>query len=498
MYEERGDKERLLSQSINGPSSNSYSSMSSISPPQLSKLDTKSIWDSDDVKGSSDTLFTPTSASGSLEDDATVNVDVSSLGLDMDGEGNVYYLVDRITRTNDQPASLLLQQQLKSPSSPAHLQILFAAIMSQALPLMKNRFGNFLMQRLLETGTQEMKEGVATVMRGRIVELSCDRFGCHVVQKALETLAHPHPLIHELLLSASPRASHKAASLSGGSHNSISNSTLTHRFACHVWQRIFQLRYTPDPIPSIVTYLASELAGNWHKIANDENGSLVVQSIFEGCGGEKKDIVREILGRCGEVARGQWGNWVIQHLLEHGTPSDRQAILSVLASHFYTLSLDQYASKVLEKALKYCTKRDLFSVMELLLSPQQTGAQGQKCLILNMMGHQYANYVVQHLIMAGDQMQREMIVRVLLPHVGGLRNSKFGQRVAGLVEKIARGRGLVGAATNISTLGMNVNVGSLSNGNANLTSVNINALSIPTIPGLENYDYPPINVGLRC
>lgn len=198
-------------------------------------------------------------------------------------------------RTNDQPASLLLQQKLKT-ATPDTKALIFDAIHSQSLSLIKNRFGNFLMQRVLEFGTPQQIRMVGQTMKGNVLGLACDRFGCHVVQKALDTVPEDirTHLIHELLLSV--------------------RETLIHRFACHVWQRIFQIRWSPTTDANgtnrtsgqqIMQYLDGVLRGQWHTIANDENGSLVVQCIFENCGAEKSGVLREVLGRCVEVARGK-------------------------------------------------------------------------------------------------------------------------------------------------------------------------------------------------
>lgn len=60
-------------------------------------------------------------------------------------------LVDKIVKTNDQPCSIFLQQRLKTETAEVKTMI-FEAIMNQLLPLMKNRFGNFLVQCCLECG----------------------------------------------------------------------------------------------------------------------------------------------------------------------------------------------------------------------------------------------------------------------------------------------------------------------------------------------------------
>ncbi|KAJ3087957.1 hypothetical protein HK102_009891 [Quaeritorhiza haematococci] len=331
---------------------------------------------------------------------------------------NLRYLVDKIVKTNDQPASLLLQQKLKS-ATPEIKEMIFEAIMQQAISLMKNRFGNFLMQRCLEFGTPQHVRLIGETMRGKVYELACDRFGCHVVQKAFDTVDDE---LKTALISELFRAIPE---------------TITHRFACHVWQRVFETRWGSQEPPAVMQYVDSALKGQWHLIANDENGSLVVQCIFENCSEqEKAPLLCEILAHVVDIAKGQWGNWVVQHILEHGSTPDRAYVLKVVTHNMYPMSIDQYASKVVEKALKTSSRREIYDMIERVISP--TLRENGRPYFLDMMNHQYGNYVVQHILNLAEPHQREVCVRILSPHLSTLRGSKYGQRVATIVEKILR------------------------------------------------------------
>lgn len=52
------------------------------------------------------------------------------------------------------------------------------------------------------------------------------------------------------------------------------------------------------------------------------------------------------------IAKGQWGNWVIQHLLENGASNDRSRVLQIIMDEAVHMCLDQFSSKVVEKALR--------------------------------------------------------------------------------------------------------------------------------------------------
>lgn len=123
-------------------------------------------------------------------------------------------------------------------------------------------------------------------MKQNVLELACDRFGCHVVQKAVEFVEEDQKVVLASEMFQRTR------------------ETITHRFASHVWQRIFEIKWK-TPLPVLLEKVNSTLTGHWATIANDEHGSLVVQCIFENADqSEKYPIINEILLNVQNVAKG--------------------------------------------------------------------------------------------------------------------------------------------------------------------------------------------------
>ena len=52
------------------------------------------------------------------------------------------------------------------------------------------------------------------------------------------------------------------------------------------------------------------------------------------------------------LAHGQFGNWCIQHICEHGAPHDRSRAIEHILLRAVDYSMDQFASKIVEKCLK--------------------------------------------------------------------------------------------------------------------------------------------------
>ncbi|TFK37747.1 hypothetical protein BDQ12DRAFT_138726 [Crucibulum laeve] len=69
---------------------------------------------------------------------------------------------------------------------------------------MDSRFGNWAVRRCLEVAsTLDERHKIVSYMRGRIVELATNCYGCHVLQKALDCDQDIRLLIVSELLSAS-------------------------------------------------------------------------------------------------------------------------------------------------------------------------------------------------------------------------------------------------------------------------------------------------------
>ncbi|KAL5121508.1 hypothetical protein ACEQ8H_000580 [Pleosporales sp. CAS-2024a] len=328
--------------------------------------------------------------------------------LDRNMSCNWKYIVDKIICNNDQQASIFLQQKLKV-GTPEQKYEMVEAIISQAYPLMVNRFGNFLVQRCFEHGTSEQIIAIAHAIRGNTLALSMDAFGCHVIQKAFDCVPEEYKatMVHELLRRIP--------------------ETVIHRYACHVWQKLFELRWSDSP-PQIMRYVNEALRGMWHEVALGETGSLVVQNIFENCLEEdKRPCINEVLASIDVIAHGQFGNWCIQHICEHGAPADRSRAIDHILRFATEYSMDQYASKVIEKCLKIGGNEFLDRYLERVCEGRK---DRPRMPLIDIAGDQFGNYLVQYILTNSSTQHRDIVGSHIRKHMVSLRGSKYGSRVA--------------------------------------------------------------------
>ena len=98
----------------------------------------------------------------------------------------------------DQNGSRFIQQRLEV-ADPREKEAVMDEIIPQIKDLNNDVFGNYVVQKLYEFGTDSMKKGLKGTLEGNMMLLSMQMYGCRVVQKALESLDHEDlcDLLHE-------------------------------------------------------------------------------------------------------------------------------------------------------------------------------------------------------------------------------------------------------------------------------------------------------------
>ena len=89
--------------------------------------------------------------------------------------------------SRDQHGSRFLQKELEVVDSDM-VQLVFEEVLPVLRNLMVDVYGNYVVQKFFDFGTDEQRMVLAGKLRGTVVPLSLHLYGCRVIQKALETL----------------------------------------------------------------------------------------------------------------------------------------------------------------------------------------------------------------------------------------------------------------------------------------------------------------------
>ncbi|CAK5271608.1 unnamed protein product [Mycena citricolor] len=329
--------------------------------------------------------------------------------------------VSRIIKSADQQASIFLQQKLKV-AGPEERGRIVDAICARGAEMMMHRFGNWAVQRCLEAaGSADERRRIVGCMRGRVVDLATNCYGCHVLQKALDCDEEDVRLliVSELLL-GDPAA------------------TLVNKHASHVWSKVMELSWTP-PAPPIFAYVNKALKGKWAALACHETGSLVVQHAFENLEDAAKDgIVDELLGQgpavFSEVAKSQWGAYCVQHILEHGSQQHRLKTLEHLLGGLLEFATNEQGSKSVMKALKEGGKDTLDRIVQRMCEPAKGASR--RALIVDLALSLTGSQLIASVLPAADKDQRALLYDCIRGHIVTLRGCKTGSKVIWLFDRM--------------------------------------------------------------
>ncbi|SEI34241.1 YALIA101S04e14092g1_1 [Yarrowia lipolytica] len=335
--------------------------------------------------------------------------------LEKNLECDWFLIVERIVSENDQQASIFLQQKLKGGSEDIRESII-DSVTKLCIPLVTNRFGNFLVQRSIEYASSHKRALLVKQMVGHMSDLSVDIFGCHVVQKALDFTDDEElkrQLVDDLLESVS--------------------DTINHKYACHVWQRVFELdkgMRSPHFMQSVI----ESLRGRWLDISSSESGSLVIQTMVQNCTYEElalNDALDEISSAVKALAVSRWGSWVVRQLCSMNGPGGdaiRSLVYEELSHDLSTYGLDYSACRVLETIVQKDDGKDGNGALRKRYV--EWLAKGSRPPLVSLARDSNGHVIVVALLQAGVKEPLETIIR---KNYVTLRSSKFGTKICRMI-----------------------------------------------------------------
>ncbi|CAL9754359.1 unnamed protein product [Musa acuminata subsp. burmannicoides] len=311
--------------------------------------------------------------------------------------------------SGDQYGSRFIQQKLET-ATREEKNMVFEEIMPRALSLMTDVFGNYVVQKFLEHGSAAQRRELADQLNGHVLALSLQMYGCRVIQKAIEVadLDQKKKMVLEL-------DGHIMRCVRDQNGN-------------HVIQKCIEC-VPQDAIQFIISTFYDQVV----TLSTHPYGCRVIQRVLEYCDDNKTQqiVMGEILQSVCLLAQNQYGNYVVQHVLEHGKPSERSCIIKKLAGQIVQMSLQKFASNVVEKCLTFGSLEE-----RQILVNEMLGSTDENEPLQAMMKDQFANYVVQKVLETCDDQQRELILSRIKVHLNALKKYTYGKHIVARVEKL--------------------------------------------------------------
>uniref|UniRef100_A0A8C6TM58 Pumilio RNA-binding family member 2 n=1 Tax=Neogobius melanostomus TaxID=47308 RepID=A0A8C6TM58_9GOBI len=294
-----------------------------------------------------------------------------------------------------------IQQKLER-ATPAERQMVFGEILQAAYQLMTDVFGNYVIQKFFEFGSAEQKHALATRIRGHVLPLALQMYGCRVIQKALESISSEQQVISDIVRELDGHVLKCVKDQNGN----------------HVVQKCIECVQ-----PQALQFIIDAFQGQVFVLSTHPYGCRVIQRILEHCTQEQTlPILEELHQHSEQLGQDQYGNYVIQHVLEHGRPEDKSKIVAEVRGKVLLLSQHKFASNVVEKCVIHSSRAE----RALLIDEVCCQKDGPHSALYSMMKDQYANYVVQRMIDMAEPIR---------PHIATLRKYTYGKHILAKLEK---------------------------------------------------------------
>jgi len=255
---------------------------------------------------------------------------------------------------------------------------------------------------MLSFGGDLMHEAVSS-LRGSVLRMSLEPFGCRVVQAALE---HASTAEKECIV----------AELRGHVRLAI-----TSPHANFVLQRAIEML----PVNS-TSFVAAELASGAGEVAKHRFGCRVLSRLIEHhLGGNAapqptNDLIDELLLEADQLINHNFARHVLDLILEHGRVTHKQKIAEVVRNNLFQYAKNRNASYVVEKAFTSCMASDTHAIATELLSDPQC--------FLTLAVHECGTHVVKAVVnLHGDCASKAK--KLLLANVDRVKSSKYGKRL---------------------------------------------------------------------
>ncbi|ESQ49031.1 hypothetical protein EUTSA_v10019985mg [Eutrema salsugineum] len=324
----------------------------------------------------------------------------------------------------DQYGSRFIQQKLET-ATDEEKDAIFPEILPYGRTLMADVFGNYVIQKFFEHGTNRQRKELAEQVTGHVLVLSLQMYGCRVIQKALEVvdLEQQVRMVQEL-----------DGSVMKCVHDQNGN---------HVIQKCIE-RLPQDYIQFII----SSFYGKVLSLSTHPYGCRVIQRVLEHIDDveTQRIIMEEIMQSVCTLAQDQYGNYVIQHIIQHGKPHERSEIINKLAGQIVKMSQQKFASNVVEKCLTFGGPEE-----RQVLVNEMLGYTDENEPLQAMMKDPFGNYVVQKVLETCDDQSLALILSRIKVHLNALKRYTYGKHIVARVEKlITTGERRIGLSSSLT------------------------------------------------
>ena len=297
----------------------------------------------------------------------------------------------------DQAGCRFLQEKIESDPNKI-VPIFFPAILPYIILLIKDPFGNYLVQKFFPYLSIENLEKVLKEISTNILDIGSNIHGTRALQNIINYLSTPE-LVTIFLNLIKPHII----------------SLLKEIHGLHIINKLLSLH------PEVENEIDKIIVDNCPLLAMHKHGCFFLQKILEGPDRPLKfELIKNLLDICLALIIDQFGNYVIQSILQLNINKYSSVIALLLSDNAPYYSKHRYSCNVVEKCFDFCEKKERNILIKKLSSPE---------VITDLILDEHGNYVIQKVLYYADPKKREEILKFVKPLIPQIQNKAYGEKL---------------------------------------------------------------------
>lgn len=287
----------------------------------------------------------------------------------------------------------------------------FASVVPEAKALACDVSGCQVVQKLFDVGDGAQRKGLIATLRGSFLPLTKDPSGCRVMQAAIEYMSK------EALLALAAELEENVSDCIYSMHGN------------HVVQKCIEQMH-----PDTVQFIKRAVENETEDLVVHRYGCRVIQRLLEHCPlHHLETMLDQICEGAARFAKDPYGNYVVQHTLQHGRKQDKKRILKIITHDILDFSVHKCSSNVVDKCVEVSTVGEHAPALEeehAALVKAVLGEGGKRNPpLVSMMTDRFGCHIVGHLLEYCRGPERNELVGRLRSHERRLKQSAAGRRL---------------------------------------------------------------------
>ena len=292
--------------------------------------------------------------------------------------------------------SKIFQKYLKSTHSDEILHLIFVELSPNLDELIIDPYANYFCKKFFSYLNQKDRIDFLKGIEKSLIKLSSDSIGTYPIQTIIE---HLNTKIEKMIVISAIKDRFE--------------ELIYDPFGCHVLEKLL-ICFEDEYVMFIYSYIFDKFL----YLANNNNGICIIKKILTFT--NKKNLHEKLKSIVIENAlyliQQSYGNFVIQIIIESW--NDYKDIIILFKGHFFKLSLEKYASNVIER----CIEKD-----EEILNDYIDEIINSNC-IYEVMKSNYGNYVIQKAIKLAKGENKNKFVFTAAKEINKLNDNKLIQK----------------------------------------------------------------------